>query len=102
MVFRSLKGDAPSNMNDMFTRVNNSTARSLGNAEVNLRLPLLKSVGEGGRNASRTEALSFGTVLVVRLKTLQPGEASRQERSAKMITKIFSLLFYFFFIFDKL
>ena len=32
-------------MNDMFTRVNNSTARSLRNAEVNLRLPLLKSAG---------------------------------------------------------
>ena len=57
-------------MNDMFTRVNNSTARSLRNAAVNLRLPLLKSAG--GRNASRTEALSFGTVLVLRLKTLQP------------------------------
>ena len=45
MVFRSLKGDAPSYMNDMFTRVNNSTARSLRNAEVYLRLPLLKSAG---------------------------------------------------------
>ena len=73
MVFISLKGDAPSYMNDMFARVNNSTARSLRNAEVNLRLPLLKSAGGGGgRNASRTEALSFGTVLVLRLKTLQP------------------------------
>ena len=29
----------------MFTRVNNSTARSLRNAEVNLQLPLLKSAG---------------------------------------------------------
>ena len=48
LVFRSLKGDAPSYMNDMFTRVNNSTARSLRNAEVNLRLPLLKSAGGGG------------------------------------------------------
>ena len=45
MVFRSLKGDAPSYMNDMFTRVNDSTARSLRNADVNLRLPLLKSAG---------------------------------------------------------
>ena len=45
MVFRSLKGDAPSYMKDMFTRVNNSTARSLRNAEVDLRLPLLKSAG---------------------------------------------------------
>ena len=70
MVLRSLKGDAPSYMNEMFTRVNNSTARSLRNAEVDLRLPLLKSAG--GRNASRTEVLSFGTVLVLRLKTLQP------------------------------
>ena len=47
MVFRSLKGDAPSYMNDMFTRVNDSTARSLRNADVNLRLQLLKSVGGG-------------------------------------------------------
>ena len=70
MVFRSLKGDAPSYMNDTFTKVNNSTARSLRNAEVSFRLPLLKSAG--GRNASRTEALSFGTVLVLRLKILQP------------------------------
>ena len=45
MVFRSLKGDAPSYMKDMFTRVNNSIARSLRNAEVDLRLPLLKSAG---------------------------------------------------------
>ena len=45
MVFRSLKGDTPSYMNDMFTRVNNCTARSLRNAEVNLRLPLLSSAG---------------------------------------------------------
>ena len=45
MVFRSLKGDAPSYMNDMFTRVINSTAPSLRNAEVNLGLPLLKSAG---------------------------------------------------------
>ena len=45
MVFRSLKGDAPSYMKDMFTRVNNSTARSLRSAEVDLRLPLLKSAG---------------------------------------------------------
>ena len=45
MVFRSLKGDVPSYMNDMFTRVNNSIARSFRNAEVNLRLPLLKSAG---------------------------------------------------------
>ena len=65
-------GDAPSYMNDMFTRVNNPTARSLRNAEVNLRLPLLKSAGGGGRNTSRTEALSFGTVTVLRLKILQP------------------------------
>ena len=39
MVFRSVEGDAPSYMSDMFTRVNNSTARSLRNAEVNLRFP---------------------------------------------------------------
>ena len=45
MVFRSLKADAPSYMNDMFTRVNDPTARSLRNADVNLRLPLLKSAG---------------------------------------------------------
>ena len=45
MVFRSLNGDAPSYMNKMFTRVNDSTARSLRNADVNLRLPLLKSAG---------------------------------------------------------
>ena len=47
MVFRSLKGDTPSYMNDMFTRVNNATAHSLRNAEVNLQLPLLKSGGGG-------------------------------------------------------
>ena len=69
MVFRSLKGDAPSYMNDMFTRVNDSTARSLRNADVNLRLPLLKSAGGGGRDASRTEAPSFGIVLILRLKS---------------------------------
>ena len=45
MVFRSLNGDAPSYMNKMFTRVNNSTTRYLRNADVNLRLPLLKSAG---------------------------------------------------------
>ena len=73
MVCRSLKGDAPSYMNDVFTRVINATAHSLRNVEVNLRLPLLKSAGGGGgRNASRTEALSFGTVLVLRQKNLQP------------------------------
>ena len=71
MVFRSLKGDAPSYINEMFTRVHNSTARSLRNAEVNLRLQLLKSAGGGGRNASRTEVLGFGTVLVLRLRILQ-------------------------------
>ena len=42
MVFRSLKGDAPSYMNDMFTRVNNSTARSLRNAEVNLQVAIVE------------------------------------------------------------
>ena len=63
MVFRSLKGDAPSYMNDMFTRANDSTARSLRNADVNLRLLLLKSAG--GRDASRTEAPSFGAVLIL-------------------------------------
>ena len=47
MVFRSLKGDPPSYMKDIFTRVNNSTACSLRNAEVDLRLPLLKSAGGG-------------------------------------------------------
>ena len=78
MVLRSLKRNVPSYMHDTFTRVNNSTARSLRNAEVNLRLPLLKSAGGGGRNASRTEALSFGTVLVMRLKILQPYEPSRE------------------------
>ena len=77
IVFRSLKGDAPSYINDMFTRVNSSIARSLSNAEVNLRLPLLKSAGGGGRNTSRTEALSFGTVLVLRLQILQHLEPSR-------------------------
>ena len=45
IVFRSLQGDAPSYMKDMFTRVNNSIARSLRNAEVDLRLPLLRSAG---------------------------------------------------------
>ena len=49
MLLRSHKGDAPSYMNDMFTRVNNSAARSLRYAEVNLRLPLLESAGGGGQ-----------------------------------------------------
>ena len=58
-------------MNDMFTRVSNSTALSLRNAEVNLRLLVLKYAGGSG-NASRAEAPSFGTVLVLRLEILQP------------------------------
>ena len=61
MVFRFLKGDAPSYMNDMFTRVNNSTACSLRNAEVNFRLPLLKSAGGGGAEM----------LLVLRCKALE-------------------------------
>ena len=51
MVFKSLYGDVPSCMKDIFTRVNNSTVRSLRNAEVNLRLPLLKSTGGGGQKS---------------------------------------------------
>ncbi len=45
MIFKSLNGDVPPYIKDMFTRVNESTERSLRNSEVNLRLPLLKSVG---------------------------------------------------------
>ena len=43
MVFKSLNGDVPSYMKEIFVRVNKSTVRSLRNADVNLRLPLLKS-----------------------------------------------------------
>ena len=46
---RPLKEDASSCINDIFTRVNNSTARSLRNDEVILRLPFLKLQGGGGR-----------------------------------------------------
>ena len=52
--------DVPPYTKDMFMRVNNSPVRSLGNAEVNFRSPLLITVG--GINASRTEAPNFGTV----------------------------------------
>ena len=45
VVFRSLNGVAPSYMKDMFTRVNNSTARSLRNAKIDLSLLVLKSAG---------------------------------------------------------
>ena len=57
-------------MKDMFTRVNNSTARSLRNAEVDLRLPLLKSAG--GQKCFSYRGAKLGTVLVLTLKTLQP------------------------------
>ena len=66
MVFRSLKGDAPSYMNDMFTRVNNAADRSLRNAEVNLRLPLGQKCfsyrGAKLWNSIGTEAKNFSTL----------------------------------------
>ena len=41
IVYKSLNGDAPSYMNDMFTKVNVSTTRSLRNLDYDLRVPFL-------------------------------------------------------------
>ena len=48
MVFKSLNGDAPSYMSDMFTRVSETTSRVLRNSNINLRTPMLRtSAGQG-------------------------------------------------------
>ena len=48
MVFKSLNGDAPSYMSDMFTRVSETTSRVLRNSDINLRTPMLRtSAGQG-------------------------------------------------------
>ena len=48
MVFKSLNGDAPSNMSDMFTRVSEATSRVLRNSDINLRTLMLRtSTGQG-------------------------------------------------------
>ena len=47
LVFRSLYGDVPSYMKDIFVRVNNSTVRSLSNADVNLTQVALIKIGSG-------------------------------------------------------
>ena len=43
MVFKSLNGDAPSYMSDMFTRVSETTSRVLRNSDINLRTPMLRT-----------------------------------------------------------
>ena len=43
IVYKSLNGDAPSYMSDMFTKVNVSTTRSLRNSDYDLRVPFLKT-----------------------------------------------------------
>ena len=48
MVFKSLNGDAPSYMSDMFTRVSETTSRVLRNSDINLSTPMLRtSAGQG-------------------------------------------------------
>ena len=48
MVLKSLNGDAPSYMSDMFTRVSETTSRVLRNSDKNLRTPMLRtSAGQG-------------------------------------------------------
>ena len=39
IVYKSLNGDGPSYMSDMFTKVNFSTTRSLRNSDYDLRVP---------------------------------------------------------------
>ena len=70
MVFRSLHEDVPSYMKDMFTRVKNSTVRSVRNPDVNPRLLLFKSAGS--RNALRTVTPNFRTILTPKSVFLQP------------------------------
>ena len=43
IVYKSLNGDAPSNMSDIFTKVNVSTTRSLRNSDYDLRVPFLRT-----------------------------------------------------------
>ena len=43
IVYKSLNGDAPSYMSDMFTKVNVSTTRSLRNLDYDLRVPFLRT-----------------------------------------------------------
>ena len=43
IVYKSLNGDAPSFMSDMFTKVNVSTTRSLRNSDYDLRVPFLRT-----------------------------------------------------------
>ena len=43
IVYKSLNGDAPSYMSDMFTKVNVSTTRSLRNSDYDLRVPFLRT-----------------------------------------------------------
>ena len=48
MVFKSLNGDVPSYLSDMFTRVSETTSRVLRNSDINLRTPMLRtSAGQG-------------------------------------------------------
>ena len=43
IVYKSLNGDAPSYMSDMFSKVNVSTTRSLRNSDYDLRVPFLRT-----------------------------------------------------------
>ena len=43
IVYKSLNGDAPSYMSDVFTKVNVSTTRSLRNWDYDLRVPFLRT-----------------------------------------------------------
>ena len=43
IVYKSLNGDAPSYMSDIFTKVNVSTTRSLRNSDYDLRVPFLRT-----------------------------------------------------------
>ena len=48
MVFKSLNGDAPSYMSDIFTRVSETTSHVLHNSDIKIRTPMLKiSTGQG-------------------------------------------------------
>ena len=49
IVYKSLNGDAPSYMSDMFTKVNVSTTRSLRNSDYDLRVPFLRTTTTGKR-----------------------------------------------------
>ena len=59
IVYKSLNGDAPSYMSDIFTKVNVSATRSLRNSDYDLRVPFLRTT------------TNFGMVYLKRLKIRQ-------------------------------